>query len=301
MPALAPTSSPASSYDHTSDSSTAPRTKRSRVSAEHTLNRVRENQRRHRARQRDHVASLERKLAETEKLLCEARQEIALLRQEAAERAAYDLMESGTERPMLPNTTTISTMTIVAGPPSLPLPQDSLPQNDYTDGTQTLQEFSFFTDDTSSSYYLPLSPNTTSSSSSSSTTSIITTSPPLPLPLPLPLLDPPTNGPPPCCSDTPLLLSSPSTPSSTSTHTPSTPDDPECTSCKTRPPPAPTESTTLCAQAYVLIHQQNFRNLDPESIRLWLVQGLRRAQRQGEGCRVENGALLRLLDFISGV
>ena len=50
-----------------------------------------------------------------------------------------------------------------------------------------------------------------------------------------------------------------------------------------------------------MIRQQNFRNLDPDTIRLWLAQGLRRAQREGEGCRVENGALLRLLDFISGL
>lgn len=319
MPALAPTtSSPASSSDHTSDSNATPRTKRSRVSAEHTLNRVRENQRRHRARQRDHVASLERKLAETEKLLHEARQEIALLRQEAAQRAGYEMVDcSTTDRSMLPSTitttttNTISTMTIVAGPTSFisaPLQQNPLAQDDYTDGTQPLPDLSFFTDDTSSSYYLPLSTMSSSSSSGSNsitTPSIITSSPPLPLPLPLPLLDTPTNGPPPCCSDTPITTASSTTNtgtnSTTSTPSSTTPNDPECTSCKTRPPPSPTESTTLCAQAYILIGQQNFRNLDPQSIRLWLVQGLRRAQRQGEGCRVENGALLRLLDFISGV
>jgi hypothetical protein len=72
-------------------------------------------------------------------------------------------------------------------------------------------------------------------------------------------------------------------------------------SCKTRPPPDPSESTTLCAQAFVMIGQQNFRNLDPGTIRLWLALGLWRARREGEGCRVENGALLRLLDFISGL
>jgi hypothetical protein len=84
-------------------------------------------------------------------------------------------------------------------------------------------------------------------------------------------------------------------PSSNSTN------DLECSSCKTKPLPDPSESTTLCAQAFVMIGQQNFRNLDPDTIRLWLAQGLRRAQREGEGCRVENGALMRLLDFISGL
>ncbi|KAI4669498.1 uncharacterized protein J4E79_001542 [Alternaria viburni] len=77
-----PTSSSASDHN-TSDAAPAATRgngRKSRVSAEHTLNRVRENQRRHRARQRDHVASLEQKLAETEKLLEEARAEIAALK-----------------------------------------------------------------------------------------------------------------------------------------------------------------------------------------------------------------------------
>ncbi|CAN9181744.1 unnamed protein product [Alternaria alternata] len=77
------TSPATSSSEQTSDTA-APRSRRSRVSAEHTLNRVRENQRRHRARQRDHVASLEQKLAETEKLLAEARAEVAVLKGQSA-------------------------------------------------------------------------------------------------------------------------------------------------------------------------------------------------------------------------
>ncbi|KAF2006441.1 hypothetical protein P154DRAFT_518047 [Amniculicola lignicola CBS 123094] len=71
--------------------------------------------------------------------------------------------------------------------------------------------------------------------------------------------------------------------------------------CATRPAPAPTESTTLCTQAYILIEQQNFRGIDATTIRVWLDKGFRRARERGEGCSVENGALLRVLDFISGV
>ncbi|PZD25599.1 hypothetical protein A1F96_08307 [Pyrenophora tritici-repentis] len=85
MPSPQPSiSSPGSSTSSASTSSIspAPRGGRTRVSAEHTLNRVRENQRRHRARQRDHVASLEQKLAETEALLAEARAEIASLKEQ---------------------------------------------------------------------------------------------------------------------------------------------------------------------------------------------------------------------------
>ncbi|XP_014557416.1 hypothetical protein COCVIDRAFT_97280 [Bipolaris victoriae FI3] len=248
-PAYSPMSFSSSASPSSSDTNTgasAPRTKRARVSAEHTLNRVRENQRRHRARQRDHVASLELKLAETERLLVEARAEIALLRQQAAERDAYGdgNMESGIlEKDMISITPPLSTQNQTA---LFLIPA----QNDNINTSNT-----------------PLS---------------------LANPTPTPT---PTAGPPPCCSDPPT----------TTTPQPTSPSDPECTTCKTRPPPSPTESTTLCAQAYVLIRQQNFRNLDPQSIRVWLAQGLRRAQREGEGCRVENGALLRLLDFISGV
>ncbi|ENI00751.1 hypothetical protein COCC4DRAFT_65181 [Bipolaris maydis ATCC 48331] len=230
-PAYSPMSFSSSSSPSSSDTSagtSAPRTKRARVSAEHTLNRVRENQRRHRARQRDHVASLERKLAETERLLVEARAEIAILRQQAAQRDEYNggNMESG-----------VLGRDIISITPPL---TSTSPQN------QTAL------------FLIPAQDDSNNNNSSSNT-----------------LLSPP----------------SPS----------SSPSDPECTTCKTRPPPSPTESTTLCAQAFVLIRQQNFRNLDPHSIRIWLAQGLRRAQREGEGCRVENGALLRLLDFISGV
>ncbi|KAJ4300004.1 hypothetical protein N0V90_005252 [Kalmusia sp. IMI 367209] len=82
-------SSPQSSYSPTSSttsSETHPTTsrpgRRTRVTAEHTLSRVRENQRRHRARRKDYIASLEQKLAETEDQLAAARAEIAALRKE---------------------------------------------------------------------------------------------------------------------------------------------------------------------------------------------------------------------------
>ncbi|EMD64046.1 hypothetical protein COCSADRAFT_320487 [Bipolaris sorokiniana ND90Pr] len=304
-PVYSPISFSSSSSPSSSDTSagaSAPRTKRARVSAEHTLNRVRENQRRHRARQRDHVTSLELKLAETERLLVEARAEIALLRQQAAERDEYNgrNMKSGIlEKDIIsitpPTYTSIQNQTALF---LIPAQNDNnnssnsnpTSQNDdvYPDISQ-LPDLSFFADTTTtattittdSTYFL--SPLTLPTDLSLALA--------LPSPSPSPSTPPSldlqdaANGPPPCCSDPP----------------PSSPSDPECTTCKTRPPPSPTESTTLCAQAYVLIRQQNFRNLDPHTIRLWLAQGLRRAQREGEGCRVENGALLRLLDFISGV
>jgi hypothetical protein len=273
MPPLSPAvASPASSSsDHTSDN--GPKSRRTRVSAEHTLNRVRENQRRHRARQRDHVVFLEQKLVETEKLLEEARAEIAALKEEAASAGSRQpACQAGNlrceEKTDARNSESIRDIHISSQQTSelaLVQPHANLdPSLDYPD--VRISDLSFLGDP---SFYL-------------------TSSTGLPN-LPTPNLDTTlNNGPPPCCSDT---LSSPP---------PNEPVDPQCSSCKTKPPPGPSESTTLCAQAYVMISQQNFRNLAPDTIRLWLVQGLRRAQREGEGCRVENGALMRLLDFISG-
>jgi hypothetical protein len=247
------------SSDHTSDN--APSRRKSRVSAEHTLIRVRENQRRHRARQKDHVAVLEQKLAETEQLLAEARAEIAALRarEEATNTVCRDRHLEMPEDPA-----ELMGMGGIEGEnksSELATIHNGGPQAQYF----STPDLSFLGNDISSAFIIDINS--------------------LQLPLPIPATDD-LSGPPPCCSDTPLL---------------DEPIDPECSTCKTKPPPDPSESTTLCAQAFVLISQQNFRNLDPETIRMWLAQGLRRAQREGEGCRVENGALMRLLDYISGL
>jgi hypothetical protein len=286
--------SPATSSSDDTSGTAAPRSRRSRVSAEHTLNRVRENQRRHRARQRDHVASLEQKLAETEKLLSDARAEIAALKEAAA--ASTGSQRQGQHA----NNEQVEGIARGAryaegdntGMQQVPCPAPSSQQNSLALTVQPggsidpqlaypdvhIPDLSFLGD---SPFYLP--------SNASPATSLLT------IPsqdLAIISSNNTTAGPPPCCSDPP---------NSSSLLLPNSPNDLECSSCKTKPPPDPSESTTLCAQAFVMIGQQNFRNLDPDTIRLWLAQGLRRAQKEGEGCRVENGALMRLLDFISGL
>jgi hypothetical protein len=258
-------SSPTStSSGHASDD--VPSRRKGRVSAEHTLNRVRENQRRHRARQRDRVATLEEKLAQTEQLLAEARAEITFLK---AQQEATNLICRDTHLELpedLASTVEAASREIE----NLNNKQSELANNGGL-GTSTTPDLSFLGDDISPAFIIDIN------------------SLQLPLSHPLVTEEDLLNGPPPCCSDSVAL---PLT---------NQPVDPECSTCKTKPLPDPSESTTLCAQAFVLISQQNFRNLDPETIRMWLAQGLRRAQREGEGCRVENGALLRLLDYISGI
>ncbi|KAH7066124.1 hypothetical protein BKA63DRAFT_523809 [Paraphoma chrysanthemicola] len=249
-----------SSADHTSDS--IPSRRRPRVSAEHTLNRVRENQRRHRAKQRDHVASLEQKLVETEKLLADARAEIAVLKAERAAVIPGDRSNHIASLPMAASA--IGSASSSSKQTELAMFESGGPQLQYPD-------LAFLNDNFSPTFLVDMNS--------------------FQVPSPAPQVEEVETipGPPPCCSDPTTL------------PPPDEPVDPECSSCKTKPPPDPSESTTLCAKAFVLISQQNVRNLDPESIRLWLAQGLRRAQREGEGCRVENGALLRLLDYISGL
>ncbi|KAF1352828.1 hypothetical protein EJ07DRAFT_168733 [Lizonia empirigonia] len=255
MPSSVSTAPSPSSSDHSLSR------RKPRVSAEHTLNRVRENQRRHRARQRDHVASLELKLAETERQLADARAEIEALKAErdtANAFACYDISKHFNARQDRLDSGVATTL-LVASP---------------------LQPLSFG----------PLTALPSSSNAMEPT--LVATSFPLLLPTSLSV------GPPPCCTDTiPTTLSSPSSLTTISTI----PPDPECSTCKTRPPPSPSESTTLCAQAFAMISQKNFRNLDPELIRLWLSRGYRRAMREGEGCRVEDGTLRELLEYISGV
>ncbi|KAF2263561.1 hypothetical protein CC78DRAFT_533837 [Lojkania enalia] len=282
-----------------------------RVSAEHTLNRVRENQRRHRARRKDYIATLEEKLKETEKLLQEARAELEVLR---AEKAAcpFESLEFGIENSdgmsgggsiadidtgvdvsgsenldvqgSDSNTLATPTVTQAALPPShlafqIPIAPTypPPPQNfDFPEAIEIDQPF-HPTDSTKD--------NLTISSSSSAAALAFDLST-------LSMRRLQSIGPPPCHHD------EPSSPSPTPLPTLSSP---ECTTCATRPPPSSTESTTLCSQAYVLISEHNFKGVDAATIRMWLFQGFRRARREGEGCRVENGVLMSLLDFISGV
>jgi hypothetical protein len=99
----------------------------------------------------------------------------------------------------------------------------------------------------------------------------------------------------PCCTSSPSPPSTPATESQSYIHTLS------LTNQNQLPTAAPLESTTPCSEAYVLIDQQNFRSIDVEAIYVLLTQGFRRGMGHGDGCRVENGRLFDVLDFISGV
>ncbi|KAH8595328.1 hypothetical protein B0O99DRAFT_154760 [Bisporella sp. PMI_857] len=59
------------------------------------------------------------------------------------------------------------------------------------------------------------------------------------------------------------------------------------------------ESTMLCAEAYILIAQQNFKGIDQKDVATWLWYGFRKPARRDEGCRVKTDLLFSLLAFIS--
>lgn len=61
------------------------------------------------------------------------------------------------------------------------------------------------------------------------------------------------------------------------------------------------ESTVLCSEAFLLISQQNYKSLSQDEVASWLWSGFRRALRPGEGCRVRSDLLLGLLTYISDV
>ena len=236
-----PTSPSQSPPNRSSKSGSSSR--RRRVSAEHTLTRVRENQRRHRAKRRSYMTELEEKLQDTQRELGDAKKEIEQLKKEreifgSCFRSHCSTMmrneiQTSSEEDAQPESTVlgISTPMSILTPISTVQEEDAMSRID---------------------------------------------------------------GPPPCCED-----SASDGEIALARETPSA--SPECSTCATRPPPSPTESTTLCSQAYVMIQQQNFRGIDAIMIRTWLSEGLRSAQRKGEGCRVENSRLLSLLDFISGI
>ena len=62
---------------------------------------------------------------------------------------------------------------------------------------------------------------------------------------------------------------------------------------------AENESTMLCAEAYLLIEQQNFKGVGHKDVATWLWTGFRKSLNPGEGCRVKTDLLFSLLAFIS--
>lgn len=69
--------------------------------------------------------------------------------------------------------------------------------------------------------------------------------------------------------------------------------------CSHLPPPGPGESTMTCRAAYAIIDEQKLQDVEPETLRVWLRPGFRRAFVPGGECRVLTHSLFAFVDHIS--
>lgn len=233
---------------------------------EQDLARVRENQRRHRAKIKDHIAILEQKLAEKDILLAQAEDRIAQLTTALEfERRRVDEKETQwiPDEPLLVTLDTSS-------PESAP--QSEVSQPSQPPSTSLSGEFDLAgkrpCEGLCPWVYL-------------STVGIAS---------PQRLPTPETSG---TVDDTNKAITLTGSFSYAETV------DLVSKQCLDLDPPRFGESTTLCITAYNLIDQQNYRGLETNTIYQWLRQGFRSGYDRLDGCRVENGILFSLLDFVS--
>ncbi|QKD57263.2 Trappc4 protein [Fusarium oxysporum Fo47] len=282
-----------------SPSTRRPRTKR--VSAQHTRERVRNNQRRHRARRKDYIATLEEKLGEAEQTISTLRDQIEAL-QATLTRYRHYQNDQNRANSFLSSSVAADTEDFGAWKLPAPASRKSLVSNDLpgphlkasyesitklplavgsasTFSPRAAPELTF----TAVSYQavaetgslLPetvipdqVLTSTTSccfsdpSSGAQSTVNTINRMPPLP------------------CQEIPLLMPAYVLESAI-----------EANSYR--------ESTMLCSEAYILIAQQNFKGISQRDVATWLWDGFHSSLPQGEGCRVNTDLLFSLLAFIS--
>ncbi|KAM0268988.1 hypothetical protein ACHAPA_004589 [Fusarium lateritium] len=309
-----------------------PRRRTKRVSAQHTLERVRKNQRRHRARRKDHIATLEQKLGEAEQTISTLRDQVETLQAALARccRQPHDQNEADyrTLQPQqsqsqhdtspLPLTNTHGEAVQAYGSLSdtedlgaweLPGPASAEPM--VSDDQSGSEVNALISPPTRSSQALIL---TAQSSEFIPESLLVTESAPNQavadarslLPATViqdSILTPMT----PCCSNESSSVSQPTVnPTNGMALVPSQETPLLMPEYVFQPVMEPYhqenpygELTMLCSEAYILIAQQNFRGMNQGDVATWLWQGFRRSLQPGEGCRVNTDMLFSLLAFIS--
>ncbi|KAI3567762.1 Trappc4 protein [Fusarium oxysporum f. sp. albedinis] len=276
-----------------SGSPSTPRPRTKRVSAQHTRERVRNNQRRHRARRKDYIATLEEKLGEAEQTISSLRDQIEALQATLTRYRHYQNDQNrancrmprpqqpqslgGTSSPLLAGTDgeaylasssyeSITKLPLVVGSAST-FSSRATPELTFAAVSyQTVAETgSLLPETVIPDQVLTSTTSCCSGDPSSGAQSIVNTinrMPPLP------------------SQETPLLM-------------PADVLEPAIEANSYR------ESTMLCSEAYILIAQQNFKGISQRDMATWLWDGFRSPLPPNGGCRVNTDILFSLLAFIS--
>lgn len=288
---------------------------RKRVSAQHTLDRVRNNQRRHRAHRREYTATLEQKLAHAEQRITDLKDQVDALKAELDQYQKQDASSTlilDTPSPTQPSARDLELLLPdnllgleLLDPTSLHNGEcgNDIGGNDiHNAGDHTISDaLGPIVPLNQPATHITRAPIAAAASWSSSVGGGGCSSCSCNIPdIPLPELnqqqlisaynhnnhdfDPGNRN-----SSTLSLSSSyipPSSPPVIAAYLRSTSED---------------ESTMPCTEAYVLIEQQNFKGVHQRDIASWLWRGFRESPDPGMGCRVKTDLLFGLLAFISGV
>ncbi|RYP73286.1 hypothetical protein DL771_003715 [Monosporascus sp. 5C6A] len=305
-----------------------PRTKR--VSAQHTLERVRNNQRQHRARRKEHIVMLERQLREAEQTISTLKDRVealqAALTQCGRQPHVQNEADCGMLQPQLPQVQDSALPQAfpdthdeaVQAPGALSdsedlgaweLPAAASTQPLVTDDQPGL-EVNAIISPASNPWLIPIArspefipgPSLVTKSASDQTVTEAESLVPATV-IQHQIMTATT----PCCSSYPSSDSQPTVntiqqmalvPSQETTLLiPEYLFQPEIEAYYQEN--AYNESTILCSEAYIIIAQQNFKGISQEDVATWLWNGFRRSLHPGEGCRVNADMLLSLLAFIS--
>ncbi|KAH6879416.1 Trappc4 protein [Thelonectria olida] len=288
------------------ESPSPPRRRAKRVSAQHTLERVRNNQRRHRARRKDHIATLEQKLGEAEQTISTLRGQVETLQAALARcrRQPHDQNEADSVQAFgaLFDTEDLGAWELPATASTEPLVSDDQPGSEVnalisppTESPQALipmaQSSEFISEP-------PLVAESASSPAFAEAGSL------LPATVTQDHILTPTTA---CCSNDPSSDSQPTVNATNRMALVPSQETPlllpgyvfqSAMEAYYQANPYG-EPTMLCSEAYILIAQQNFKGMNQGDVATWLWNGFRRSLQPGEGCRVNTDMLFSLLAFIS--
>ncbi|RYP17715.1 hypothetical protein DL767_009957 [Monosporascus sp. MG133] len=310
--------------------SSTPRARTKRVSAQHTLERVRNNQRQHRARRKDYIVTLEQRLREAEQTISTLKDQVeelqAALTRCRRQSHVQNEADCGTLQPQQPqvqdstlpqafpdihdeavqaygvlsDTEDLGAWELPAAASTEPLVSDDQPGSE-VNGVISPASHPALISIAQSPEFIPEPLLVTESASDQAVTE---TGSLVPATI---MQDQIMTATTPCCSSYPSSDSQPIANTIQRMAVVPSQETPLLIPERLFQPAieayyqenAYHESTILCSEAYIIIAQQNFKGMSQEDVATWLWNGFRRSRHPGEGCRVNADMLLSLLAFIS--